>query len=244
MELDPTVSKIEPTTDSAIVRQDGSGSAPADRLPALTAATFLRDVGQLIAQDADLAAVVARWGPPPFWTHPPGFGGLISAILAQQVSLESAQAAFARLERAIGPAAPAAFLTLDDGALKAIGFSRQKASYVRGLAQALLAGRLDLDAVTELDDAAAAAALMQIRGVGAWTASAYLLFALRRPDAWPSGDLALIKAIQALAVLPALPSWQQADAVAERWRPRRAAAARILWHQYLAERGRSMVSSQ
>ena len=83
--------------------------------------------------------------------------------------------------------------------------------------------------------------LLALRGIGRWTADVYLLFALRRPDAWPRGDLALAKAVQELWGLPALPSWDELDAWAERWRPQRAVAARFLWHGYLARRGRRWV---
>ena len=140
--------------------------------------------------------ILSTWGPPPFWTHPPGFPGIVLAILAQQVSLESARATFARLELAIGLVEPERLLSLDDGTLRAIGFSRQKASYVRGVAREIVAGSLDLDGLQFVDDEAARKTLVQVRGIGAWTADTYLLFSLRRQDAWPSGDLALAKAIQ------------------------------------------------
>ena len=81
---------------------------------------------------------------------------------------------------------------------------------------------------------------MEIKGIGAWTADTYLLFALRRSDAWPSGDLALAKAIQELRKLITIPSAEKADSIAEHWRPWRAVAARILWHHYLSKRGRTL----
>ena len=188
--------------------------------------------------DPDLAHVVSTFGNPPFWTHPPRFPGVVIAILAQQVSLESAQAAFTKLENAIGPVNPEGFLSLDADALRTIGFSRQKASYVRGVAQEIVAGEIDLQDLESLDDDGARNRLMEVRGIGAWTASTYLLFALRRPDAWPSGDLALAKAIQETKRLATTPSSEEVDAIADHWRPWRAVAARILWHQYLSQRGR------
>ena len=118
-------------------------STPAS-LATLTQESFLHGVSALGTRDADLAHVVATHGSPPFWTHAPGFPGLVIAILAQQVSLESAQAAFAKLEMAIGSINPEAFLSLQDDALRTIGFSRQKASYVRGISRGMVAGELDL----------------------------------------------------------------------------------------------------
>ncbi len=160
------------------------------------------------------------------------------AILSQQVSLESAEAAFSKLQRQLEKVTPERFLALDDGTLRAIGFSRQKAGYVRGLAEAIVGGTLDLDEIGRMNDEAARQALIAIRGIGPWTADTYLLFALRRPDAWPSGDLALAQAIRDLRELPSLPSYPEVDDIAESWRPWRAVAARILWHFYLSERGR------
>lgn len=204
----------------------------------LNEASFAAGVRDLADRDQHLAGAVERWGEPPFWTHEPGFVGLVLEILSQQVSLESADAAYAKLIRHIGPVAPETILVLDDAALKAIGFSRQKAGYVRGLAQAIVDGALDLDTVGQMDDDSVRAALLPIKGIGPWTADCYLLFALRRPDAWPTGDLALVKAMQEVLELDDVPGYPEADAIAEAWRPWRAVAARILWHAYLSRRER------
>jgi DNA-3-methyladenine glycosylase II len=204
----------------------------------LTPTAYARVAERMSAADPVLAGVVGRWGPPPFWRHPPGFAGLVQGILAQQVSLESATATFAKLERLLGRVEPEAFLTLDDERLRSVGFSRQKATYARGVAQAIAAGTLDLTALASASDDEVRRALVSIRGVGRWTADVYLLFALRRADAWPSGDLALAKSVQDLWGLEALPTWSELDAWSERWRPWRAVVARFLWHDYLSRRGR------
>jgi len=208
---------------------------------ALTPASFPLAVERLALADPVLAGVVERWGPPPFWRHPDGFAGLVHAILAQQVSLESAVAAFGKLEGELGAVEPEPFLTLDEARLRRVGFSRQKAAYARGLAEAIVAGTLDLTELDTAPDADVRGALMQMRGIGRWTADVYLLFALRRPDAWPSGDLALAVAVQELWGQPTRPGWDELDAFAERWRPQRAVAARFLWHDYLSRRGRLAV---
>ncbi|MBA2666382.1 MAG: DNA-3-methyladenine glycosylase 2 family protein [Trueperaceae bacterium] len=208
----------------------------------LTEASYTEAVERLAASDSILGGVVARWGAPPFWRHPAGFAGLVHGILAQQVSLESAVAAFGKLEATLGSVEPASFLLLDDSTLRAIGFSRPKAAYARGLAEAVSSGVFDLAALDVAADEEVHSALVQLRGIGRWTAGVYLLFALRRPDAWPSGDLALAKSVQELHGLEALPSWDELDAWAERWRPRRAVAARFLWHDYLSRRGRVSVA--
>ena len=204
----------------------------------LTEKSYHRGIIDLGKQDAALAAVVSKWGNPPFWTHTPGFPGLVIGILSQQVSLESARAAYTKLEDAIGSVRPEAFLSVGDEALRAIGFSRQKASYVRDLAHGIMAGDMDLAALELMDDDQARKRLMEWRGIGAWTADTYLLFAMRRADAWPSGDLALEKAVQEVKGLTKTPDSEEADRIAKQWRPLRAVAARILWHHYLCERGR------
>lgn len=204
----------------------------------LTQSSFEDGITELATRDKDLATVVLKWGKPPFWTHAPGFPGIVLAILSQQVSLESAQAAFAKLETEIGPIAADAFLSLNDTNLRQIGFSRQKAAYVRDVAQTTIEGELDFSLLETLDDDQVRQKLMGIKGIGRWTADTYLLFALRRPDAWPSGDLALAKSIQEVKGLASVPGFEEVDKLALDWRPWRAVAARILWHSYLSERGR------
>ena len=205
----------------------------------LTRETYDQAIAELARRDPRLAEVLAAWGAPPFWAHPPGFAGIVLAILAQQVSLESARAMFGRLELALGRVQPERFLALDADSLKRIGFSRQKASYARGVAQDILAGHLDLDALERMDDEAARERLIQVRGIGVWTAGVYMLLGMRRRDAWPAGDLAVAKAIQELDGLAETPRADEAERIAERWRPWRAVAARILWHYYLSKRNRA-----
>ncbi len=207
--------------------------------PTLTEKTYHQAISVLTKRDPNLAAAVSKWGTPPFWTHPPGFAGIVSAILAQQVSLESARATFTKLENVIGAITPEKFILLDGKRLREIGFSHQKASYVRGVARDMIAGEFDVEALETLDDDQARMRLLNLKGIGPWTADTYLLFALRRSDAWPSGDLALAKAVQELRGLTTIPGFKAVDKIADDWRPWRAVAARILWHFYLSERGRT-----
>jgi DNA-3-methyladenine glycosylase II len=199
----------------------------------LTRRTLLAGVRFLAGRDTDLNRIVSTLGPPPLWQRPPGFSTLVRIILEQQVSLASAKAAFDRLAMAIDPVTPAAFLTLSDDVLRGMGFSRQKTAYGRALATAIIDGTLDLDAVECMPDAAARAALIQVKGIGSWTADIYLLMALGRPDVWPGGDLALAVALQRLKGWPRRPGPEKTAVAAESWRPWRAVAARLLWHYYL-----------
>jgi DNA-3-methyladenine glycosylase II len=209
------------------------------RLAQLTEQRFRRTVRELGARDEVLAAIVDRHGVPAFWSRPGGFATLLLLILEQQVSLASARAAFNRVDARVGGVTPDTLLALSDAELREDGFSRQKTRYARVLAESIVSGELDLEAVERLDDATARAALVALPGIGPWTADVYLLSALRRPDTWPVGDLALQEAARGVLALDVRPSPAELETIGERWRPHRATAARLLWHHYLAERGRA-----
>jgi DNA-3-methyladenine glycosylase II len=201
----------------------------------LTRVTFAHGLRFLAEHDADLARIVKKLGPPPMWAREPGFPTLMHIILEQQVSLASAKAAFDRLLSAASPLTPKRFLKLDDATLKTIGFSRQKTAYGRYLANAILDGQLDLIALERMDDWTAHSEIVKVKGIGPWTANIYLLMALRRPDVWPSGDLALAVAAQKVKRLASRPTPDELDAIGSAWQPWRAIAARLLWHYYLSD---------
>jgi DNA-3-methyladenine glycosylase II len=188
----------------------------------------------LAERDPDLGGILARLGPPPLWSRPPGFATLVAIILEQQVSLASGAAARSRLERAAGSLEPAAIVALGEDGARAAGQTRQKARYVVELAAATLDGRFDPAAIAGSGDDEARAALTSLLGVGRWTADIYLLMALGRPDVWPDGDLALAAAMRRAKGLVNLPDRDAQRAIAAGWRPFRAVGARLLWHAYLA----------
>ena len=196
---------------------------------------FAAAAASLCEADPDLAAIVERHGIPAFWARKPGFPTLVLLILEQQVSLASAKAAYDRLDARLGGVTPGGVLGSDDSELRADGFSRQKSRYVRALAQAVEEGSLDLEAVASSSDEAARTALVALPGIGAWTAECYLLSALRRPDTWPTGDIALQEGARRAKRLDQRPSALELEAIGEAWRPNRATAARLLWHLYLSE---------
>ncbi|MFI5259023.1 MAG: DNA-3-methyladenine glycosylase family protein [Candidatus Limnocylindrales bacterium] len=206
--------------------------------PALTEETLALAVRELAAGDPDLRGVVDRFGPPPMWHRPAGFGTLVHIVLEQQVSIASAQAAFDRLRAAADPLTPARFLELDDTRLLAVGFSRQKTRYVRDLARAVGSGALDLDRLAERPDDEVQDALVALTGIGPWTASIYLMEALLRPDVWPATDMALVTAVVEVKGLDRRPDANEMGALAAPWRPWRSVAARLFWHDYLSRRGR------
>ena len=210
----------------------------------LTTDSLAKGVAELSRRDPHLAAVVARHGAPPLWDRPPGFGTLVQIILEQQISLSAGRAAYGRLERLAGAVTPERVAALTEIELRGAGLTRQKSAYIRELAQAIVAGEFDPDGLAVLDDEEARAALIKLRGVGAWTADIYLLMALGRADIWPSGDLALVAAIREVKRLRSLPSSDRIGRITRTWSPWRAVAARVLWHHYLSTpRSRAKVNA-
>jgi len=182
---------------------------------------------------------VKRHGTPPLWPREPGFETLVLLMLEQQVSLAQGRAMYARIANATRAVTPANVAALGEGGLRALGVTRQKSAYLAALAVQLEQKTFDLAGLAMLPDVDAGAALDALHGVGPWTAQCYLLFALRRSDVFPTADLALLETVRELWRLRERPS---PDALARRaraWSPHRAAAARLLWHHYLSERGRS-----
>jgi DNA-3-methyladenine glycosylase II len=204
----------------------------------LTEDALAKAARSLARKEPRFRDVLKKHGLPPLWAREPGFPTLLHVILEQQVSLASALAAFNKLRIALGAVAPEAFLMLDDAQLKAIGFSRQKTRYGRELARMVLDGSLDLTALHALNDDTVREQLTRVPGIGHWTVDVYLLMVLRRADAFPKGDLALLIAAQRLFELPKRPTPGEIEVMAEAWRPHRSVAARILWHFYLSERRR------
>jgi DNA-3-methyladenine glycosylase II len=201
--------------------------------------SLLIGVEALTDSDPHLRKIVDRYGPPPLWRRELGFPSLLKIILEQQVSIASAQATYDKLLSRVNPLTPEGLLCLSDEELKAAGFSRQKTRYSRILADEILTGSLDLDELNHLDDAEVMKVLTSLTGIGPWTAGIYLLMVMGRPDVWPKGDLALLLAMRDVKELASKPSNEDAALIAEGWRPWRSVAARILWHHYLSERGRS-----
>lgn len=207
-----------------------------------TEADFAAALAALTAADPDLGRLVDAHGWPDFWFRPPGFATLVLFILEQQVSLASGAAAFRKLQARIGAVTPPSVLQPDDDQLRADGFSRQKARYVRELARSVLSGAVDLDGLRQVSDDEVRARLTALTGIGPWTAEVYLLSCLRRPDIWPVADRALQVATAEALAMEQVPDAPTLAEIGQRWRPHRSTAARLLWHGYLARRDRAEIS--
>ena len=195
-------------------------------------------IDALVRQDSRLAPIEATAGPLPWRVRPPGFPGLLQAIVAQQISNQAASAIWRRLAALPGALEPATLHAMDDPTLLAVGLSRPKVAHARAVAAAFIDGRLHAETLATLDDAQAQSAITAIRGLGPWTAEIYLLFALQRPDIFPAGDIAVAGAAANLLALPARPDPPALRLIAETWRPYRAIAARLLWHHWRHITGR------
>jgi DNA-3-methyladenine glycosylase II len=189
-------------------------------------------VEALAAREPAFAGVVARFGIPEPRCSERGAQTLLRTIVGQQVSVAAARSMWAKLEAAYGsPPALPQLLVATDEELRAAGISRQKAGYIRSLAELVISGELDLEALPA-DNEEAIALLTKIKGIGRWSAEIYLLFAEGRQDVFPAGDLAVMIELGRLLGLPDKPSEKQLRELAEPWRPYRGAAAVLAWHSY------------
>ncbi|HEX6604047.1 MAG TPA: DNA-3-methyladenine glycosylase 2 family protein [Sphingomicrobium sp.] len=197
-----------------------------------TTDSIRKHVEALASRDPIFARVVERHGVPPPRNSERGAQTLLRTIVGQQVSVAAARSMWAKLETAFGaPPDLELLLAASDEELRAAGMSRQKAGYIRSLAELVLSGELDLEALPE-DDEEAIALLTRIKGIGRWSAEIYLLFAEGRADVFPAGDLAVMIELGKLMGLPEKPSEKQLRELAESWRPYRGAAAVLAWHSY------------
>jgi DNA-3-methyladenine glycosylase II len=189
-------------------------------------------VEALAGREPAFASVIERHGVPEPRRSERGAETLLRTIVGQQVSVAAARSMWAKLEAAFGsPPDLSMLLAASDEELRAAGMSRQKAGYIRSLAELVISGELDLEGLPE-DNEEAIALLTKIKGIGRWSAEIYLLFAEGRPDVFPAGDLAVMIELGRLLGLPEKPSEKQLRELAEAWRPYRGAAAVLAWHSY------------
>ena len=199
-----------------------------------------RDLAQavkaLTRQCAHMHQIHAQHGVPPLRDFNADFSGLAKIVVGQQLSIASANAIWGRLSAAIQPFEADRFFAMSDANLANLGLSGGKVRTLKALASAVISGVLHFPSLNSRSDAAIHETLTSLHGIGPWTADIYLLFALRRTDAFAAGDLALQIAAQGLLGLAQRPTAAQLIDIAERWRPFRAVAARLLWSHYGAAR--------
>lgn len=198
----------------------------------LSADTLRAHLDALAAREPAFARAIGRVGYPAPRIRDRGYATLLRTIVGQQVSVRSADAVWRKLGETVGDLTdPRVIAAASDEAMRGAGFSRQKIGYARSLADEVTSGRLNLDALPE-DDEEAIAKLVQVKGIGRWSAEIYLLFAEGRPDIWPAGDLAVQIEVGRILELDARPSEKLTRELAENWQPYRGAAAIFTWHHY------------
>ncbi len=192
-----------------------------------------KDKKQLFVIDSLFAEIADKYGQPPNWTRPQGFISLSRIILEQQISLTSANAHFLKLNKYLEEFTPACILKLTDGEMRFCQISRQKATYLRALSNAIINKNIDLQELPKLSEPEARKQLTAVKGIGDWTADIYLMFCLQSKDIFPTGDIAVVNTVKELTGAKT-----KADilSLSEKWKPFRSLAAYFFWHYYLSKR--------
>lgn len=161
----------------------------------------------------------------------PGFETLVKSIVYQQLSGRVAQVIFERLQAAVPERllTPQSVLSLRPAKMRALGLSKQKTAYIRDLARLTRDGVLDFEELLKLPDAEVIERLTKVKGIGVWTAHMFLIFALRRTNILPTGDLGIRAAIRKAYGLPELPKPAEIETMSQRWHPYCTVAAWYLW---------------
>jgi len=204
------------------------------KLQTFSSSNFRALCDKLASIDTDLASIIQAHSYPPMWHRPNTFETLVHIILEQQVSLASALSALNKLREKLQEITPEKVLLLTDEELRACYFSRQKAAYVRYLANALLNGHVNLSEMKLISNEEVRARLTALKGVGNWTVDIYLIFVLQRADIFPMGDLAAVNALRRLKKIPKDLPREQLLPMITNWQPYRTIATMLLWHYYLS----------
>ena len=206
-----------------------------------TDADLHKALTRLVKADPRLQPVLEKAGRPNLRRRPAGFPGLCAIIVSQQLSTSSARAIWGRLEAAFDPFHQDAVRRARAPQLARLGLSRPKIKTLKAISAAVSNGAIDLAAVGRMQADDAHNALIDLHGIGPWTADIYLLFCLGHADAFPAGDLALQEAARLAFGLETRPDAKQMVALAQTWRPYRGVAAHLLWAYYAAVKRRDPV---
>ncbi len=244
----PSAAKARRTSARAAPPAKPAGAATTKRIAApKTPVPILASPVSCIHTDDDVKAAIKALrrkcahirtahdlaGHPPLRRRAGGFQGLVRIVNGQQLSVASATAIYARIEATLQPLTAEAMLAASDETLRGCGLSRPKIKTLRAISVAVMDGLL-LEALDTVTAAEAIAQLTAVSGIGPWTADIYLMFCVGHADVFAPGDLALQVAAQMLMGLPLRPTAREMATIAERWRPHRAVAARLLWAYYAA----------
>jgi DNA-3-methyladenine glycosylase II len=194
-----------------------------------------KDIGDLLKLDTVFEKILALYGPPPDWQRPEGFISLSRIILEQQVSLQSANAHFNKLNSYIPVFSPKEILRLSDDEMRNCQIGKQKSTYLRELSSAILSGKIDLENLRMFTETEIRLNLKSIKGIGDWTANIYLMFCMQAKDIFPEGDIAVVNTVKELTYAV---TREEIITYAQQWMPYRSLASYFLWHYYLKKRNR------
>jgi len=190
----------------------------------------------LSAKNPVFQEIIAKYGLPQIPKRPQGFETLVLLILEQQVSIDSAKATFLKI-KAHTVCNPETLSILSKEEFRTLGVSRQKADYIKILAEAVLNKALDIDSLATKSAKQVREELIKLKGIGNWTIDIYLMFCLQEPDLIPLGDIAVVNTIKELFDIH---DKQQMEIHAQQWSPYRSYATYLLWHYYLNKRNRKI----
>lgn len=194
--------------------------------------TIRQGLDEISSVDKDVATALATFGYPEPRLRPAGIETFFSIVVGQQLSTHAAAAIIGRAHELMPELNAETILSKSDEELRSIGLSKQKIAYIKGMANAIIAGEFDPDSLSELDDKTAIETITNLKGFGPWSAEIYLMFSLQRTDIFPSGDLALLVALQKLKGLDEKPTPKEAQEMIKHWSPWRSVGSLFLWHYY------------
>ena len=196
----------------------------------MNGARIKKGLNAIASIDKHVAKALEIYGYPKSRIQPAGFETFLRTIVSQQISNKAAASIFSKVKALLPECNAAALLALRDEQLRSAGLSQRKAEYAKGLAQMIVSGEFDPDALNKMSDVDAIATITQLRGFGQWSAEIYLMFSLGRPDIFPADDLILQTALQKIKRLRARPTPKVAREKVAHWSPWRSAGSLFLWH--------------
>lgn len=196
---------------------------------------MLSDLNEILQLEPKFQEIIDNYGNPNITTRPSGFIALSQLILEQQVSIASAKACYDKIESYLNGFTPKLLLQISDEELKSCGVSRQKISYIKNLALCIEENKIDLESFHSKSENEVYAELIQLKGIGKWTAQVYLMFCLEKKDVFPVGDIAVQHTMRELFQTETL---EEMEIHANNWKPYRSLATYLLWHHYLRKRNR------
>jgi DNA-3-methyladenine glycosylase II len=185
----------------------------------------------LKSADPVMGVILDRVGPFKIQYRDPEFETLVRSIVYQQLHGKAALTIFTRLKDAAkaDPLTPESILKLRPARMRALGLSKQKMTYIRELARMTRSGEVNFTGLSAMEDAEVVAHLTRVKGIGVWTVHMFLIFALRRPNVLPTGDLGVRAAMKKAYGLADLPKPAEMEKLAERWHPYCSVASWYLW---------------